>query len=92
MKRKASISHNEAIVRELKENPEFAEEYLKAALEDCDEPKVLLVAWGIWQKPGAASPKSQNWRASNGRACTALSRPAATHGCRRSSPSPRQSG
>lgn len=44
MKRKASISHDEAIVRELKENPDFAEEYLKAALEDADEPKVLLLA------------------------------------------------
>lgn len=44
MKRKASISHDKAIVRELKENPEFAQEYLKAALEDTDEPKVLLLA------------------------------------------------
>jgi probable addiction module antidote protein len=44
MKRKASISHDEAIVRELKEHPEFAAEYLKAALEDSDEPKVLLIA------------------------------------------------
>lgn len=44
MARKASISHDEAIVRELRENPEFAEEYLKAALEDADEPKVLLIA------------------------------------------------
>lgn len=44
MKRKASISHDEAIVRELKENPDFAEEYLKAALKDPGEPKVLLIA------------------------------------------------
>ncbi len=44
MKRKASISHDTAIVRELKENPDFAEEYLKAALEDAGEPKVLLIA------------------------------------------------
>ncbi len=44
MKRKASISHDEAIVRELKENPDFAEGYLKAALEDAGEPKVLLLA------------------------------------------------
>lgn len=44
MKRKASISHDEAIVRELKDNPDFAEEYLKAALEDAGEPKVLLIA------------------------------------------------
>ena len=44
MKRKASISHDEAVVAELRENPEFAAEYLRAALEDNDEPSVLLVA------------------------------------------------
>ena len=44
MKYKASISHGEAMVRELRENPGFAAEYLRAALEDEDEPGVLLVA------------------------------------------------
>ncbi len=44
MKRKASVSHEEATARELRENPEFAAEYLRAALEDDDEPGVLLVA------------------------------------------------
>ncbi|MFZ2083952.1 MAG: addiction module antidote protein [Candidatus Sulfotelmatobacter sp.] len=44
MKRKASISHDEAKVRELRDNPDFAAEYLKAALEDADEPSVLLIA------------------------------------------------
>src|SRR6185437_13446547 len=44
MKRKASISHDEAIVRRLRKDPEFAAEYLKAALEDEDEPRVLLIA------------------------------------------------
>jgi probable addiction module antidote protein len=44
MKRKASISHDEATVRELRENPKFAAEYLRAALEDDDEPSVLLIA------------------------------------------------
>jgi probable addiction module antidote protein len=44
MKRKASISHEDAVVAELRENPEFAAEYLRAALEDNDEPSVLLVA------------------------------------------------
>jgi probable addiction module antidote protein len=43
MKRKASISHDAAIVEELRRDPKFAAEYLKAALEDTDEPKVLLV-------------------------------------------------
>jgi len=44
MKRKASISHDEAVVAELRGNPELAAEYLRAALEDNDEPSVLLVA------------------------------------------------
>ncbi len=44
MKRKASISHEEAIVRELRDDAEFAAEYLRAAMEDADEPKVLLIA------------------------------------------------
>ena len=44
MKRKASISHDEATVRELRDSPEFAAEYLRAALEDDDEPSVLLIA------------------------------------------------
>jgi probable addiction module antidote protein len=43
MKRKASISHDQAIVEELRRDPTFAAEYLKAALEDTDEPQVLLV-------------------------------------------------
>jgi probable addiction module antidote protein len=44
MKHKASISHDEALTRELRENPDFAAEYLRAALEDEDEPRVLLLA------------------------------------------------
>ena len=44
MKRKASISHDEAIIRRLRKDPDFAAEYLKAALEDEDEPRVLLIA------------------------------------------------
>ena len=44
MKRRASISHDEAIVRRLRDHPDFAAEYLKAALEDADEPRVLLIA------------------------------------------------
>jgi probable addiction module antidote protein len=44
MKRKASISHDEAVIRELRENPRFAVEYLKAALEEDSEPGVLLIA------------------------------------------------
>ncbi len=44
MKRKANISHDEAIVCELRDNPEYAAEYLKAAIEESDEPQVLLIA------------------------------------------------
>jgi probable addiction module antidote protein len=44
MKRKASISHDETVVRRLRQDPSFAAEYLKAALEDADEPRVLLIA------------------------------------------------
>lgn len=44
MKRKASVAHNDAIVRRLRKDPEFAAEYLKAALEDDAEPRVLLIA------------------------------------------------
>jgi probable addiction module antidote protein len=44
MKRKTS-SHNKALLLELRANPEFAAEYLKAALEEAeDEPGVLLIA------------------------------------------------
>ncbi|MFZ0633039.1 MAG: addiction module antidote protein [Acidobacteriaceae bacterium] len=44
MKRTASTSHDEALVKELQEDPEFAAEYLRAALEDTEEPGVLLIA------------------------------------------------
>ena len=44
MKRKASISHEGAMIRELRDDPKFAAEYLKAAMEETDEPKVLLIA------------------------------------------------
>ena len=44
MKRKASVSHDEVMVRRLRRDPKFAAEYLKAALEDDDDPRVLLIA------------------------------------------------
>jgi len=44
MKRKASISHDKAIVQELRDDPEFAAEYLRAAMDESDEPQVLLIA------------------------------------------------
>lgn len=44
MKNKTSESHDEVMRRRLRDNPNFAVEYLKAALEDTEEPGVLLIA------------------------------------------------
>jgi len=44
MKDKASVSHDEVMVKRLRKSPAFAAEYLKAAIEDTEEPQVLLVA------------------------------------------------
>ena len=48
MKRKASVSHDEAIIRRLRKDSEFAVEYMRAALEEGDEEQegaqVLLIA------------------------------------------------
>ena len=41
---KATIRHDAALARELRADPALAAEYLKAAIEDEDEPAVLLVA------------------------------------------------
>jgi probable addiction module antidote protein len=39
-----SVSDDECVIRELREDPKFAVEYLKVALEDSEEPAVLLIA------------------------------------------------
>ena len=44
MKRKASISHEEVMVKKLRNDAKFAAAYLKAAMEDSEEPQVLLIA------------------------------------------------
>ena len=48
MKRKkkdiTSVSHDDYMRRELRRSRNFAVEYLKAALEDTEEPAVLLIA------------------------------------------------
>jgi probable addiction module antidote protein len=44
MKDKLSVSHDEVMIKRLRQNRAFAAEYLKAAMEDTKEPKVLLVA------------------------------------------------
>jgi probable addiction module antidote protein len=44
MKNKTCISHDEVMVKKLRANRAFAAEYLKAAMDDTEEPQVLLVA------------------------------------------------
>lgn len=44
MKRRTSTPHDEAMVLRLRKDPKFATEYLRAALEEEDEPRVLLIA------------------------------------------------
>jgi probable addiction module antidote protein len=44
MKPRASVSHDEAMVKKLRKDRAFAVEYLKAAMEDTEEPQVLLIA------------------------------------------------
>ena len=41
---RASVSHDEALVRELRADPVYAAQYLQAAMEDTEEPAVLLIA------------------------------------------------
>jgi probable addiction module antidote protein len=44
MKDKADVFHDEVLIKRLRSNRAFAAEYLKAAVEDTDEPQVLLIA------------------------------------------------
>ena len=44
MKRRISVPYEETIVRRLRKDPVFAAAYLNTALEDEDEPRVLLIA------------------------------------------------
>ncbi|HET6249909.1 MAG TPA: addiction module antidote protein [Tepidisphaeraceae bacterium] len=39
-----SVPHDATVIERLKRDPLFASEYLKAAMEDEDEPQVLLIA------------------------------------------------
>ncbi len=42
--KKTSVSNDQAIVDELRSDPVFAAEYLNAAMEDSENPAVLLMA------------------------------------------------
>ena len=44
MTKSASTSHDDAVARELRDDPLLAAEYLRTAIADSDEPRVLLVA------------------------------------------------
>jgi probable addiction module antidote protein len=47
MKRKTNaprVSHDQKVIERIKKDPFFASEYLKAAMEEDDEPRVLLIA------------------------------------------------
>lgn len=44
MKRKTSVPNDEVIIGEIRDNPVFAASYLAAAIEEADEPGVLLIA------------------------------------------------
>ena len=44
MKDKTSITHHEVMVEKLRKRPRFAAEYLKAAMEETDDPEILLIA------------------------------------------------
>jgi probable addiction module antidote protein len=39
-----SVSHDECLIQELRDDPEFAAAYLKEAIEDTENPGVLLIA------------------------------------------------
>ena len=43
---RASVSHDDALVRELRADSTFAAEYIQAAMEDTEEPAVLLSSSG----------------------------------------------
>ncbi|MCE9551775.1 MAG: putative addiction module antidote protein [Planctomycetes bacterium] len=44
MKSKTSASHEEMMIKKLRKSRTFAAEYLRCALEDTEEPQVLLIA------------------------------------------------
>ncbi len=44
MTTKTTISHDDAVIRRLRKDSEFAAEYLKAAFDDTEEPQLLLLA------------------------------------------------
>ncbi len=72
MKCKTSASHDEMMIKELRRSQKFAVEYLKAAMEDTEEPQsYYLWRYGTSPKRGVELPKSPNRPELNARACIA---------------------
>ena len=90
MKHKASTSHDEAMVRELRENPDFAAEYLRAALADAEEPRVLLVALRRVAEARGGVAKVAKAAGIERESCTEHCRRTAILACPRWLPLPRQ--
>jgi probable addiction module antidote protein len=44
MKNKTSASHEDVMIKRLRKSRAFVAEYLRSAIEDTDEPQVLLIA------------------------------------------------
>jgi hypothetical protein len=53
-----SVSHDEVMTLKLRDNPRFASEYLKAALEDTDESGVLQIALSRVMKAGRLASRT----------------------------------
>ncbi len=79
--------YDEATIRERRDHSEFAAEYLRAALEEDDEPGVLLIAWRrVAEARGGIAKVAKAAGVERESLCRALSRqwkPSAFHAGRR---------
>ena len=75
MKDKASISHDEVMVKKLRKDRAFAAEYLKAAMEDTEEPQVAV--GGPAARCRSARGRGQNRQGGGNRTGKPLPRPVA---------------
>ena len=44
MKKRSRVPHEDVMIKKLRGDPDFAAAYLRAAIENSDEPQVLLIA------------------------------------------------
>jgi hypothetical protein len=87
METKASVSHDEVIVKMLRASREFEVEYLKAALADEEEPRVLPIALRHIAEARGGLAKAPRPPGSSARVCTEPCRRAAIRVSRHCSPS-----